>query len=311
MDRLRNKLGIFILVAGILLLWPILGLGEVKSSREPLVIKDDFGRTVTLDRSRPPQRIISLAPSNTEILFALGLGDKIVGVTDYCDYPREAKEIVSIGGYSTPNIEKIVSRNPDLILAALGNGRENISLLEKLGFPVVALNPRSLEDILKGIQLVGEITNSQKQAEEVISSMRERIEVIREKVRDKAGEEAPGVLYVVWYPELWTAGSKTFPDELIRITGGCNIAAQIEEWKIMGRESVIEADPEVIICSCHTGASYIIRDNILKDTQFQSLRAVKSGRVYPVADPDTAELSGPRIVEGLEEIYHFLWDQGN
>jgi iron complex transport system substrate-binding protein len=311
MDRLRNKLGIFILVAGIFLLWPILGLGEVKSGEETLVVKDDFGWIVTFDRSRSPQRIISLAPSNTEILFALGLGDKIVGVTDYCDYPPEAKKIVSIGGYSTPNIERIVSQNPDLILVAIGNGRENISLLKDLGFSVVALNPQSLEGILKNIELIGEITGSQKQAEELIFSMRGRIEVIREKVRQRAEKEKPRVLYVVWYPELWVAGSKTFPNELIEIAGGQNIAAEIKEWKIMNKESVVGGNPEVIICSGHTGASYIIRDNILKDIQFQSLRAIKSGRVYPVADPDTTELSGPRILEGLEEIYHFLWDQGN
>ncbi len=311
MDRLRNELGIFILVAGIFLLWPILGLGEEVSSGETLVVKDDFGRTVTFDRSRPPQRIISLAPSNTEILFALGLGDRIVGVTDYCDYPPEAKKMVSIGGYSTPDVERIVSQNPDLILAALGSGQENISLLKNLGFPVVALNPRSLESVLKNIELIGEITNSQKQAEEVVSSMRERMEVIGEKVRQRAKKEKPRVLYVVWYPELWVAGSNTFPDELIRIAGGRNIAAEIEEWKIMSMESVVEGDPEVIICSGHTGASYTIRDNILKDSQFQSLRAINSGRVYPVTDPDTTELSGPRIVEGLEEIYHFLWGGNN
>lgn len=307
MDRLRNKLGIFILVAGTLLLWPILGLGEVKSSEETLVAKDDFGWIVTFDRSRPPQRIISLAPSNTEILFALGLGDRIVGVTNDCNYPAEAEKIVSIGEYFTPDVERIVSQNPDLILAALGNGQENISLLKNLGFPVAALNPRSLEGILKNIELIGEITNSQKQAEELIFSMRGKIEVIREKVRQRAEKEKPRVLYVVWYPELWIAGGRTFPDEMIRIAGGQNIAAEIEGWKIMSMESVIEGDPEVIICSGHTGASYIIRDNILKDTQFQSLKAVKSGRVYPVADPDTTELPGPRIVEGLEEIYHFLW----
>ena len=275
------------------------------------MVKDDFGWIVTFDRSRRPQRIISLAPSNTEILFALGLGDRIVGVTDYCDYPPEAKRIVSIGGYSTPDAERIVSQNPDLVLAALGNGQENISLLKNLGFSVVALNPRSLEGILKNIELVGEITGSQKQAEELIFSIRGKIEVIGEKVRQREIEERPRVLYIVWYPELWVAGSNTFPDELIRIAGGRNIAAEIEGWKIMSMESVVEGDPEVIICSGHTGASYTIRDNILKDSQFENLKAVKSGRVYPVADPDTTELPGPRIIEGLEEIYHFLWGGNN
>ena len=137
-----------------------------EASTFPIEIKDDLGRVVTI--KKVPQRIISIAPSNTEILYALGLGDKVVGVDQYSDYPAEAKAKASLGGYSTPSIEKIVSLNPDLILATSIHQPRLIPALEEMHYTVVALDPKTLEQTLDGITLVGKITGNQAQATEVV-----------------------------------------------------------------------------------------------------------------------------------------------
>jgi len=253
-----------------------------------------------------PQRIVSLSPSNTEILFALGLEDRIVGVTDQCDYPPQAEKIDKIGGYFTSNVEKIIDKEPDLVLAAYGNKRESIATLKKLGLTVVGLDPKNLEDILRDIQLVGKMAGQEEKAEKIISAMKKRIEAVKGRNTTIPHQERIRVLYLCWYPELWAAGRGTYPDELIRIAGGKNIVGDIESWKIISKETVIARDPEVIICSGNGGKSVIIQENILKDTELQKITAVKDNHIYAIIDADIIELPGPRIVEGLEKIEECL-----
>ncbi|MCD6317692.1 cobalamin-binding protein [Candidatus Aerophobetes bacterium] len=265
-----------------------------------VTVIDDFGREVVIEKY--PGKIVSLSPSNTEILFALGLGDKIIGVTSYCDYPPEVKQIDKIGGYSTPNIEKIVAKDPDLVLAAYGNGEENIAALEKLGLTVAALNPKNIEDILKDIQLVGKITGEEKKAKQITTEMRKRIEIVREKNAKIPEDKKMRVLYLVWYPQLWTSGKETYPDELIKIAGGKNIAYDIKGWKQINKETVIDRDPQIIICSGMGENGVVIKKNILNDPELKKTIAVKSGCVYAISDSNIIERPGPRIVEGLEKI---------
>jgi len=261
---------------------------------------DDLGKKVVIEKY--PKKIISLSPSNTEILFALGLGDRIIGVTDYCDYPPQAKQIDKIGGYSTPNIEKIVAKNPDLVLVAYRNGEGNILALKNLGLTVVSLNPKNIEDILKDIQLVGKITGKEKKAEQITSNMRKRIEMVREKNVKVPQEERIRVLYLVWYPQLWTSGKETYPDELIEIAGGKNIAWDVKGWKQINKETVIDRDPQVIICSGMGENAAALKKNILNDPELKKTSAVKNSCVYAISDSNIIELAGPRIVEGLEKI---------
>ncbi|MEA1964435.1 MAG: ABC transporter substrate-binding protein [Candidatus Aerophobetes bacterium] len=283
---------------------PIFPLEKSSLIMETITITDDVGREVTIKKN--PQRIVSLSPSNTEILFALALGDKIVGVTDQCDYPPRTEKINKIGGYFTPNVEKIIAQKPDLVLAAYGNKEESIATLKKLGLPVVGLDPKNLEDILKDIQLVGKITDREEKAKKITSAMRKRIEAVKSRNAGISPREKIRVLYLCWYPELWTAGRGTYPDELIRIAGGKNIVDDMEGWKMISKETVIARDPEVIICSGNGGKSIAIKKNILKDNELQKISAVKDNRVYALIDADIIELPGPRIVEGLEKIEEYL-----
>ncbi len=167
-------------------------------------VEDQMGRVVKLEKF--PERIISLAPSNTEILFALGLGDKLVGVTDFCDYPPEAQEKPKIGGFSTPNIEEVVALSPDLILAAQRHEAEIIPALEGRGLTVFAVDPRSFDEILEAITLVGEITGQEEEAFQLVTEISNRIKAVTDKTDDLPQSQRLRVFYMTWDDPLMTAG---------------------------------------------------------------------------------------------------------
>jgi len=262
-----------------------------------ITITDDLGREVTIEKI--PQRIISLSPSNTEILFALGLGDRVVGVTNVCNYPPEAKEKEKIGDYSNPSLEKIIDLKPDLILAAFGNPGKLIEQLENLNLIVVGLNPKTIEDIFGSIELVGKITDEEKKALELVENLRERTEKVLAKTEKLTREQRPRVLYVVWYKPLWTAGSETFIDELIRKAGGVNIAGNLSGWPKMSLEAVIEKNPEIIIVG--EGHSGGLIETVKAESTLSETDAFKNNKIFTI-DADIVSRTGPRIIDALEEM---------
>jgi iron complex transport system substrate-binding protein len=265
---------------------------------------DGLGRKVTIDKI--PQRIVSLAPSNTEVLFELGLGDKVVGVTEYCNYPEAAKTKAKVGGFSTVDIEKVVSLEPDLILATQIHAKTVIPALEKLGLTVVALTPSSLDEVLSSITLVGKATGQDEQASKLVSSLRTRIETIADKTRYLPTDQRPRVFYITWHDPLMTAGTGTLADDVIGNAGGENIAHDIPGDKTIDIETVIYRDPQIIIASVGMGAGedlpwqYAQTEPRLKNTQ-----ALLNGRVYRI-DGDLIHRAGPRIVEALEQMARFI-----
>jgi iron complex transport system substrate-binding protein len=267
-------------------------------------IVDGLGRKVTINTV--PQRIVSLAPSNTEILFALGLGDKVVGDTEYCNYPEAAKTKPKVGGFSTVDIEKVVSLRPDLVLATRIHDKTIIPALENLGITVVALTPGSLNEVLDSIKLVGKITGQDKEAAELIKNLGTRIEEITDKTQNLSPEQRPRVFYVTWHDPLWTAGTGTLSNDVISQAGGQNIASDITGDKTIDLETVISRDPEVIIVSVGMGTGedlpwqYIKAESRLKNTQ-----ALLNDRVYKI-DGDLIHRPGPRVVEALEEMTQFI-----
>ena len=267
-------------------------------------IVDGLGRQVTINAV--PQRIVSLAPSNTEILFALGLGDKVVGVTEYCNYPEAAKTKPKVGGFSTVDIEKVVSLRPDLVLATQIHSKTIIPALEKLGLTVVALTPSSLTGVLDSITLVGKITGQSKEASELIKDLSTRIKAIADKTQKLSPAQRPRVFYVTWHDPLMTAGTGTLSNDVISQAGGQNIASDITGDKTIDLETVINRDPEVIIVSVGMGTGedspwqYIKSESRLKNTQ-----ALLADRVYKI-DGDLIHRPGPRIVEALEQMAQFI-----
>lgn len=261
----------------------------------PQYVFDDLGRLVAINGT--PQRIVSLSPSNTEILFALGLGEKVVGVTDWCDYPPEAAEKEKVGGYDTPDIETILALNSDLILAGYGNTIEVINSLDGLGLTVFGIKTTDLDDLLNDIRTVGEITDKEVEAYALTSEMESRIQAVTDETAEL--EERPRVFYIVWHDPLWTAGQGTFIHELIEKGGGVNICQNITGYTTISIEEVIARNPEVIIAS-EWSFEWAQNETLLEGTD-----ARKNGRIYQ-SDDDLVQRPGPRLVEGLEWFAYFI-----
>lgn len=267
----------------------------------PLTIVDDLGRTVEIKKL--PQRIVSLAPSNTEILFALGLENKIVGTTDYCDYPEAAKSKTRVAGYTAPDMEKLVSVEPDLVLAEAIHEKTALPALEELGLTVIVMSATSIEAVLNDITLVGRSNGKSKAAAQLVSDLTQRIEAVTSKTESLTPEERPGVLYVCWHKPIWTMGSETFIDDLISKAGGVNIFADdFEKSRVASLESIVAENPQVIIVSGMGTTGDLVYKNIKKETRLRGVEAIVKDQVYKISDADLIERPGPRIVDGLEEV---------
>jgi iron complex transport system substrate-binding protein len=259
---------------------------------------DDLGRLVAFNGT--PQRIISLAPSNTEILFALGLGDKVVGVTSWCDYPPDAMDKEQVGEYDTPDMEKIVALNPDLILVSYGTSMEVINGMVGLGLTVFGIKSTDLDDVLNDIRTIGEITDKEIEAQALTSEMESRIQAVTDQTTEL--EQRQKVFYIVWGDEssvLWTAGSDTFIHELIEKGGGVNICQNITGYSTISIEDVVARNPEVIITS---ELSYAWAMN---STDLAATNASQTDRVF-TCDDDIVQRPGPRLVDGLEWFAYFI-----
>jgi iron complex transport system substrate-binding protein len=268
----------------------------------PETFFDDSGRRVDLEGV--PQRIVSLAPSNTEILFALDLGSNVVGVTEYCNYPPEALEKAKIGGYSTPDIERIVALEPDLVLAESRHSEEVVPALEDRGLTVFTLAPDDLSGILEDIIKVGKITGSGKEATELVAQMESRIEEVKDRVRDI--EERPEVFFVTWHDPLWSVGSGTIIHELIEEAGGSNIFSDISGHVAINLEEVIARDPVVIItCTGHGEAGGKPFEWAMSEPLLEVTEARQGSRIYQL-DADLVNREGPRAVDALEWFAHFI-----
>jgi iron complex transport system substrate-binding protein len=269
----------------------------------PITISDNFGNEVIIEE--PPQRIVSLSPCNTEILFAVGAGDQVVGGTTYDTYPLEAVNLSKIGGFSTVDIEAVVNLTPDLVLAEYGNGEETINALKNLNLTVVSLNPKTLDDILDNILLVGNITGNDETSLLLTTDMKQKIENISAQTKDIPDSNKPAVLYIVWHDPMYAAGTGSYPNDLLTIAGGMNIVDG-DGWPIIDLEQIIDRNPEIIICSGMGGGSYTIMEAITENEVLSTVDAVKNNKVYPISDPNVMELAGPRIVEGLTELYGYI-----
>ncbi len=266
----------------------------------PLTIVDGMEREVVLPG--PAQRIVSIAPSNTEILFAIGAGDQVVGRDEVSDYPPEALEVASIGStYGELNTEAILALDPELVLAATITSPEQVQTLEVLGIPVFLLaNPEDFSGLLENVRIVGVLTGHEAEAESLAVGLEARIEAVTQKAAD-AG--LVSVFYEVDGTDPtapWTTGAGTFQDVLIGLVGGENIAADIAGWGQMSLEEIVTRDPQVVIFGegpwvPTTVESYSDRSG------WGEIAAVVDGRVYGI-DTNWVDRPGPRLVDALEEM---------
>ena len=271
-----------------------------------VTVTDDTGKSVLIQGE--PQRIVSLAPSNTEILYALGLEDRIAAVTERCDYPPATADKPKVGGFSTVNVEKVVAMEPDLIFAAPANTEEVTDRLRSLGMTVVALDPQTIDDVLHDIDLVGRATGEEEQASALIEELQARVGAVVENVTKNPTED-PSVAHIIWHEPLWICGRDTFQDEVITMAGGINAFGTVDGWSIVNLEEFITTNPDCILVSSGSGMDRdeydAIYNYIINEPRLQRLDAVRNDRVY-IIDADIVSRGGPRIVDALEEVAGYL-----
>ncbi len=258
----------------------------------PVSIVDDTG--VAIEIPREPVRIVSLAPSNTEILFALGLADKVVGATSACDYPEAAKKVDKVGDYNI-NIEAVVAKRPDLVVAVADLQMPVIQKLRELKLKVIAVNPRTLEEVFHAIGVIGDASGAGDVARRIVDGLRARVAAVELKAATIPADSRPRVFVEIWNDPLMTAGAGTFVDDLVRRAGGRNIVGHIEGWPQISPETVISAHTDVIILTCFNRAEVMAR------REWRKVPAVAEGRVFEI-HPDLIVRPGPRLVDGLEAL---------
>jgi len=302
-------LAIIIVVAGVIV-WQQLYQTEEKSSA-PLSVIDDYDRNVTIT-NYPPQRIVSLAPSCTEIIFALDLGDKLVGVDNYDYYPPEITEeiasrnITKVGQYSLISIETIVDLEPDLVLAAMRTQYPIIENLEAVGQTAMIIYPQDFDDVLADIFLIGEATGYTEEAEALVASILDRAQEIADKTQDASKPRV--YIEYSFNGGFQSFGSGSFADELINKAGGQNIFTDSASAYIgASSEEVIVSNPEIIIIAkgAMSESAGLTPETIRNRPGWSEIDAVKNNQIYEIEE--RFFLPGPAMIDGLEsmaEIVH-------
>ncbi|HUG37102.1 MAG TPA: cobalamin-binding protein [Candidatus Limnocylindrales bacterium] len=264
-----------------------------------LTVVDQGGQTLTLPGV--PTRIVSLLPSATEILFAIGAQDKLAGVTDLCDFPPEARAKPSVGGMISPNLEALVGLKPDLVVATRsGNRQETLDQVRRLGIPVYLVDATTVTGSIEVVERLAELTSRRATAAPIVASLSRRIHAVTERV---APRRRPRVLYVLWPEPLIVPGRGALISSLIATAGGDSVTAgHAHDYPRYSIEAAVAHMPEVILLASHRGRAPLARE---KWEKIASLPAIRSGRLHAV-DGDLVHRFGPRVVDGLELLARLI-----
>ncbi|MEE3233760.1 MAG: ABC transporter substrate-binding protein [Candidatus Latescibacterota bacterium] len=269
------------------------------------IISDDLGREFSSEET--PQRLVSLAPSNTELLGALGLQSHLVGRTKYCNFPEEIKSVEVVAGFNTLDLEKIAALNPDVVFAIRGNDIESLKGLDRLGIPVFSLEIKDLDELLDAIQRLGIFLNVESRADSLISEFEDRIENVSQKVVDQI--ERPKVMWGLGDNTFYTAGNNTIIDDVIDLAGGTNVARDaVGSWPQVSIETVLMWSPEIIITTQVEGGQQGLSEEIERLSRtpvWERIPAIVDENVIYV-EPDLLLRPGPRLLEALELIADFI-----
>ena len=254
-------------------------------------VRDDLGRSVRV----PPtiDRAISLAPSLTEMIFAIGAGDKLVGVTTYCNFPAEAAAIEKVGDTQTPNIERIIALKPQVVFVSTASQLEAFTrTLNEQGISVYVTNPASLDDVFRDLKQLGDLFGTNTQAESVVASLGARVDRVKQGA---GGSQRPRVFVQISNEPLFTIGRDSFLTRLVELAGGESVPKDVATaYPKLSKETAAALDPDVIILSDS-------EDNRNPSSVFRDSKAVKKSRVYRI-NADILSRPGPRLVDALEEI---------
>ncbi|KAJ51826.1 iron complex transport system substrate-binding protein [Clostridium tetanomorphum] len=267
-------------------------------TKYPLTIKDSYNRQITLDKE--PEKIISIAPNITETIYAIDKSNKLIGRTDFCNYPAEVKNISSIGSLQNPSIEKIVDLKPDLVIASTHFKKDVLKKLEDLGVKVLVLyGEENFEGAYDTIEKMGKVLNANNKAKEIVVNMKKKVSDVETKV---SGKTPPSVYYVIGFGKSgdYTAGKDTFIDKMITMAGGKNVAKDAVGWKY-SIEKLLEKNPEIMICSKY----FNVKEDLKKANGYKDLDAIKKGKLFEI-DNNMLDRQGPRLADGLEQLAKIL-----
>lgn len=300
-SRVASRLFLFLLPA---LMPPLMA-----QATWPVVVRDTFRRSIKIEAE--PKRIVSLSPANTEILFALGVGDRVVGVTTFCNYPAEAIARTKVGGFagSTINLEALLALAPDLVLAGDEHHRMVVDALAKKNVPSVSIKAMDLAGVYGSIRLIGQTTGRQNEAEELVKAMQTRVDAVAAKVAKIRPVDRVRVYWEVFDAPVITSGRSSFIGQMIDMAGGLNVFADVDaEFPQVNTESVIARDPQVILGPDMMGGEGLTVEKLRARKGWAEIDAVKTGRVY-VVSADLTSRPGPRLAEGLELVARTLYPQ--
>ena len=259
----------------------------------PFTIKDSSGFDLTIEKA--PAKVVSILSSETEILYAIGAGEQVVGVDEFSNYPPEALEKPKVGDVTT-NIEAVLALEPDLVLASSTMNAAAVEQLRALNINVYATDPKTYDEVIEKIELIGKIMNKQKEASDVAAHMQSVKAEVTDKIKDAAKKS---VFFEV--SEGWTVGSGEFINELITLVGGSNIAAEQQGWFEVDNEQVIKQNPEVILFSSYGGDTNSLVDGIAARSGWDAIDAVKNKAIFPINE-DLVSRVGPRLADALQAM---------
>ncbi|MCM3566954.1 ABC transporter substrate-binding protein [Neobacillus mesonae] len=317
MKKLYSLIFVFILITGVLA-----GCGEKQDQSKqenktntnkteqaafPVTVKDALDNDVVIDKK--PEKIVSLMPSNTEIAYALGLGDEVVGVSDFDNYPEDVTKKEKIGGQEI-NLEKIISLKPNLVLAHAStahNSEAGLKQLEDAGIKVLIVNDaQNFEQVYNSILMIGKATGEDKKAEEIVNGMKDKLASIKEKAAT-IKEKKKVLVEVSPAPEIYSPGKNTFMNEMLKTINAENIAGDLEGWAKIDQEAMIKRNPDVIL----TTYGYYVKnpaEQVLSRKGWENVNAIKNKQVTDV-DSDRVTRSGPRIIEGVEDLAKAIYPE--
>jgi iron complex transport system substrate-binding protein len=288
-------MGFFRLFIGVILITGVIP-NIITATSHPVKLTDQFQRKIAIPKV--PRRIVSGAPGNTEILFALGLGSRIVGVTNWCDFPREAKVLPKIGDISPLNVEKVLALHPDLVVAGALNGKDAVNRLTEFGIPVLALNANSFAEILDSISLIGRATGADAAAANLNNRLKDTLAKVK-RLGEQVKPRGLKVYVVLGWETNWTAGPGSFLDEAVTLSGADNIAHDLGvPWGRLSNELVLKRNPDVIITDIHP-------DKFYTDPIFRKTAAIRKHQVYQIAS-DIYYRPGPRLIQALDNLSGIL-----
>ncbi len=263
-------------------------------------LTDEIGRKVQVPQE--VNRVVSLAPNLTEIVFALGDGNRLAGDTDYCDYPAEALQKPHVGGPVNPNLEEVVALKPDVVLATSINRRETVRALDGIGVPVYIVNPHSVEEMIASVEHIGSAIGTEKSAATLAGDLRARLADLDRRL---AGAAARRVLFIVWTDPLISVGRDTFIADALRRAGGRSVVDTKTEWPHVGMEEIVRLQPEFLVfASAHGGDTQRDIDELRTRPGWKNLRAMQRGDIVVVSD--AINRPAPRMVDAIEQLARAL-----